>query len=469
MMDANALPGRTASSRSRSCTARSCCSAVSSRRGVRRRIGLRGGPDRPVSCKMSGVQDLISVYRALVPTVRLRRCTWASPKPAWAPRGPSPRPPRSRCCFRKASATPFGSRSRRSRARPAPRKWWSRSKSCRRSACGSFNPSVTACPGCGRTTSTTFQELAKQIDDYLRAQMPVWKARYPGVEKMKVAVMGCIVNGPGESKHADIGISLPGNGEAPAAPVFIDGEKALDAAGRRHRQRVPCPGRALHRAPLRDRCRDGARRAPGHPALSVRGRCRAPVPALAGLAARPRAPTRPDPHRRAPRHAFDLCESRNMTDITKTSRPEPLQAVKGMNDILPAEAARWEWFEARVRALMTRYGYANVRTPSVEPTALVRPRHRRGDRHRRERDVLLRRFKMNGDRLTLRPEATAGIVRAMIQHDALLRNGPLRVWSEVSAPCSGTNGRRRAAIGSSTRSTWKRSASPARTWMPSRS
>jgi (E)-4-hydroxy-3-methylbut-2-enyl-diphosphate synthase len=95
----------------------------------------------------------------------------------------------------------------------------------------SFAPSVTACPGCGRTTSTTFQELAKEIDDYLRAQMPVWKAKYPGVEKMKVAVMGCIVNGPGESKHADIGISLPGTGEAPAAPVFIDGEKALTLRG----------------------------------------------------------------------------------------------------------------------------------------------------------------------------------------------------------------------------------------------
>ena len=95
----------------------------------------------------------------------------------------------------------------------------------------SFVPSVTACPGCGRTTSSTFQDLAKQIDDYLRAQMPVWKARYPGVETMKVAVMGCIVNGPGESKHADIGISLPGTGEAPAAPVFIDGEKALTLRG----------------------------------------------------------------------------------------------------------------------------------------------------------------------------------------------------------------------------------------------
>lgn len=94
-----------------------------------------------------------------------------------------------------------------------------------------FVPSVTACPGCGRTTSTTFQELAKQIDDYLRASMPVWRATYPGVENLKVAVMGCIVNGPGESKHADIGISLPGTGEAPAAPVFIDGQKALTLRG----------------------------------------------------------------------------------------------------------------------------------------------------------------------------------------------------------------------------------------------
>jgi (E)-4-hydroxy-3-methylbut-2-enyl-diphosphate synthase len=94
-----------------------------------------------------------------------------------------------------------------------------------------FVPSVTACPGCGRTTSTTFQELAKQIDDFLRLQMPVWRKQYPGVEGLKVAVMGCIVNGPGESKHADIGISLPGTGEAPAAPVFIDGEKRLTLRG----------------------------------------------------------------------------------------------------------------------------------------------------------------------------------------------------------------------------------------------
>jgi (E)-4-hydroxy-3-methylbut-2-enyl-diphosphate synthase len=95
----------------------------------------------------------------------------------------------------------------------------------------SFVPSVTACPGCGRTTSSTFQELTKQIDDFLRAQMPVWRNRYPGIEKMKVAVMGCIVNGPGESKHADIGISLPGTGEVPAAPVYIDGEKSVTLRG----------------------------------------------------------------------------------------------------------------------------------------------------------------------------------------------------------------------------------------------
>ncbi len=94
-----------------------------------------------------------------------------------------------------------------------------------------FFPSVSACPGCGRTTSSTFQELTQQIEDFLRAQMPLWRERYVGVENLKVAVMGCIVNGPGESKQADIGISLPGTGEAPAAPVFIDGEKYTTLRG----------------------------------------------------------------------------------------------------------------------------------------------------------------------------------------------------------------------------------------------
>ena len=94
-----------------------------------------------------------------------------------------------------------------------------------------FVPLVTACPGCGRTTSTFFQELTEKIQFYIRQQMPVWKDHYQGVESMNVAVMGCIVNGPGESKHADIGISLPGTGESPIAPVFIDGQKAMTLRG----------------------------------------------------------------------------------------------------------------------------------------------------------------------------------------------------------------------------------------------
>jgi (E)-4-hydroxy-3-methylbut-2-enyl-diphosphate synthase len=94
-----------------------------------------------------------------------------------------------------------------------------------------FVPLVAACPGCGRTTSTVFQELARDIQAYIRDEMPLWRSRYPGVEALNVAVMGCIVNGPGESKHADIGISLPGTGETPAAPVFIDGQKAMTLRG----------------------------------------------------------------------------------------------------------------------------------------------------------------------------------------------------------------------------------------------
>jgi (E)-4-hydroxy-3-methylbut-2-enyl-diphosphate synthase len=95
----------------------------------------------------------------------------------------------------------------------------------------SFAPMVIACPGCGRTTSTFFQELADRIQSYLRAQMPVWRARYPGVETMHVAVMGCVVNGPGESKHANIGISLPGSGENPVAPVYVNGTKTVTLKG----------------------------------------------------------------------------------------------------------------------------------------------------------------------------------------------------------------------------------------------
>ena len=108
-----------------------------------------------------------------------------------------------------------------------------RSRSCNRSASATSRPQVTACPGCGRTTSTFFQEMADQIQTYLREQMPVWKAQHPGVETLKVAVMGCIVNGPGESKHANIGISLPGTFEEPKAPVYVDGRLHDHAQGRR--------------------------------------------------------------------------------------------------------------------------------------------------------------------------------------------------------------------------------------------
>ena len=94
-----------------------------------------------------------------------------------------------------------------------------------------FMPQVIACPGCGRTTSSYFQQLAQDIQAYLRSQMPVWHKKYPGVETMDVAVMGCIVNGPGESRHANIGISLPGTGEQPAAPVYVDGVKLVTLKG----------------------------------------------------------------------------------------------------------------------------------------------------------------------------------------------------------------------------------------------
>ncbi len=196
---------------------------------VAREIGLN--PDNIIiSCKVSGVQDLISVYRALA-----RRCDYALhlglTEAGMATKGTV------------ASATALGVLLQEGigdtiRVSLTPQPGEARTQEVvvaleilQSLGLRSFNPSVTACPGCGRTTSTTFQELAKQIDDFLRAQMPVWKAQYPGVEGLKVAVMGCIVNGPGESKHADIGISLPGTGEAPAAPVFIDGEKAMTLRG----------------------------------------------------------------------------------------------------------------------------------------------------------------------------------------------------------------------------------------------
>ncbi|MGD9835940.1 MAG: flavodoxin-dependent (E)-4-hydroxy-3-methylbut-2-enyl-diphosphate synthase [Piscinibacter sp.] len=192
-------------------------------------IGLR--PEQIIlSCKMSGVQDLVSVYRALA-----RRCDYplhlGLTEAGMGTKGTVASTAALALLLQdgigdtiRVSLTPQPGEARTQEVVVAL-------EILQALGLRNFNPSVTACPGCGRTTSTTFQELAKQIDDFLRAQMPVWKSRYPGVENMKVAVMGCIVNGPGESKHADIGISLPGTGEAPAAPVFIDGEKAMTLRG----------------------------------------------------------------------------------------------------------------------------------------------------------------------------------------------------------------------------------------------
>jgi (E)-4-hydroxy-3-methylbut-2-enyl-diphosphate synthase len=196
---------------------------------VAREMGL--DPDHIIiSCKVSGVQDLISVYRALA-----RRCDYALhlglTEAGMGTKGTVASATALAVLLQegigdtiRVSLTPQPGEARTQEVVVAL-------EILQSLGLRAFNPSVTACPGCGRTTSTTFQELAKQIDDFLRAQMPVWKAKYSGVENLKVAVMGCIVNGPGESKHADIGISLPGTGEAPAAPVFIDGEKALTLRG----------------------------------------------------------------------------------------------------------------------------------------------------------------------------------------------------------------------------------------------
>jgi len=203
-------------------------SALSSARRAEE-IGL--APEQIVlSCKMSGVQDLISVYRALA-----RQCSYplhlGLTEAGMGTKGTVASTAALSVLLQegigdtiRVSLTPQPGEARTQEVVVAL-------EILQALGLRSFNPSVTACPGCGRTTSTTFQVLAKEIDDFLRAQMPVWKTKYPGVESMKVAVMGCIVNGPGESKHADIGISLPGTGEAPAAPVFIDGQKALTLRG----------------------------------------------------------------------------------------------------------------------------------------------------------------------------------------------------------------------------------------------
>lgn len=183
-----------------------------------------------LSCKVSGVQDLIAVYRELG-----RRCVYplhlGLTEAGMGTKGTVASTAALSVLLQegigdtiRVSLTPAPGESRTQEVVIA-------SEIIQALGLRTFVPSVTACPGCGRTTSTTFQELTKQIDDFLRDKMPVWRVSFPGVENLKVAVMGCIVNGPGESKHADIGISLPGTGEAPAAPVFIDGEKRMTLRG----------------------------------------------------------------------------------------------------------------------------------------------------------------------------------------------------------------------------------------------
>jgi (E)-4-hydroxy-3-methylbut-2-enyl-diphosphate synthase len=194
-----------------------------------RELGMN--PDNIIiSCKVSGVQDLITVYRALH-----ARCDYALhlglTEAGMGTKGTVASAAALSVLLQegigdtiRVSLTPQPGEARTQEVVIAL-------EILQAMGLRNFNPSVTACPGCGRTTSETFQVLAKRIDDHLRAMMPQWKTRYPGVENLKVAVMGCIVNGPGESKHADIGISLPGTGEAPAAPVFIDGAKAMTLRG----------------------------------------------------------------------------------------------------------------------------------------------------------------------------------------------------------------------------------------------
>ncbi len=183
-----------------------------------------------LSCKVSGVQDLIAVYRALA-----RRCDYPLHLGLTEAGMGSKGIVASTAALSVLLQEGIGDTIRISLT-PEPggdrtREVIVGQEILQTMGLRKFTPMVIACPGCGRTTSTTFQELAESIQTYLREQMPVWKKDYPGVEGMNVAVMGCIVNGPGESRHANIGISLPGTGETPAAPVFVDGEKTVTLRG----------------------------------------------------------------------------------------------------------------------------------------------------------------------------------------------------------------------------------------------
>jgi (E)-4-hydroxy-3-methylbut-2-enyl-diphosphate synthase len=185
-----------------------------------------------ISCKMSQVQDLIAVYRRLA-----ERCDYALhlglTEAGMGSKGIVASSAAMAVLLQegigdtvRVSLTPEPGGSRAREVQVAQELLQSM-------GLRSFAPMVSACPGCGRTTSTVFQELAQKIESYLRAQMPVWRSAHPGVESMRVAVMGCVVNGPGESKHANIGISLPGTNEVPVAPVYVDGRKTVTLKGER--------------------------------------------------------------------------------------------------------------------------------------------------------------------------------------------------------------------------------------------
>ena len=183
-----------------------------------------------ISCKVSGVQDLILVYRELA-----RRCQYALHLGLTEAGMGSKGIVASSAAMAVLLQEGIGDTIRVSLT-PEPggdrtREVIVAQELLQTMGLRSFTPMVAACPGCGRTTSTYFQELAQRIQTFLRTQMPAWKQRYPGVEEMKVAVMGCVVNGPGESKHADVGISLPGTNEVPVAPVYVDGEKTVTLKG----------------------------------------------------------------------------------------------------------------------------------------------------------------------------------------------------------------------------------------------
>jgi (E)-4-hydroxy-3-methylbut-2-enyl-diphosphate synthase len=200
---------------------------------ARRAEELGLGADRIIlSCKLSGVLDLISVYQDLA-----SRCDYALhlglTEAGMGSKGIVASTAALAVLLRegigdtiRVSLTPQPGEPRTLEVQVAQ-------EILQTMGIRSFTPLVTACPGCGRTTSTVFQELAQKIQHWLRNQMPIWRDRYPGVETMSVAVMGCVVNGPGESKHANVGISLPGTNETPVAPVYVDGEKTVTLKGER--------------------------------------------------------------------------------------------------------------------------------------------------------------------------------------------------------------------------------------------